>query len=104
MEKEFSLDFSIPEKTNLFSNYPNPFSTYTNISYQTSETGFVSLKIYDPDGFLVKTLVNDFKKSNYYNIDWYGDNDLGEKITGGKYILRMSLNNYTKSITIIVDK
>ena len=102
LNKATNVDFSLPDNTNLLANYPNPFSLSTNIRYQISEPGFISLKIYDIDGFLVKTLVNDFQKSNYYNLEWYGDDDNYKKLSPGRYILKMIINKYSKNLTIIL--
>ena len=102
LNKAANVDFSLPDNTNLLGNYPNPFSLSTNIRYQISEPGFVSLKIYDIDGFLVKTLVNDFQKSNYYNLEWLGDDDNYKKLSPGRYILKMIINKYSKNLTIIL--
>ena len=102
LNKSASIDFSLPDNTNLLGNYPNPFTLSTNIKYQISEPGFVSLKIYDIDGFLVKTLVNDYQISNYYNLEWYGDDDNYKKLSPGRYMLKMIINKYSKSLTIIL--
>ena len=50
----------------LLSNYPNPFNPSTIIPYRLKEGGYIKLYIYDMKGELVKTLVNQWQSSGYY--------------------------------------
>lgn len=50
---------TIPGEYKLYQNYPNPFNSMTNIKYQTPNTNFVVLKVYDLLGREAATLVND---------------------------------------------
>jgi len=49
----------LPITFKLEQNYPNPFNPSSNIMYQISESGFVSLKVYDVLGSNIATLVNE---------------------------------------------
>jgi hypothetical protein len=79
--REFALDF----------NYPNPFNPTTNIRYQLSAPARVSLKIYNALGQLVRALVRDNQQqpAGYYQVEWDGRNDFGQKVTSGMYFYRM---------------
>lgn len=59
-----------PREFRLEQNYPNPFNPTTDIQYQISEIGFVSLKIYDLLGREVATLVNEMKPPGIYHVRW----------------------------------
>ena len=43
---------------NLKQNYPNPFSTATNIEFNINKSAIVTLNLYDLNGSLVKTILN----------------------------------------------
>lgn len=48
----------VPSQFRLDQNYPNPFNPATRISFQTAEMGKISLKIYNVNGQLVLTALN----------------------------------------------
>lgn len=52
----------------LVQNYPNPFNPITNISFSIPSASKVTLKIYNPLGTDVATLIDDTKEAGYYNI------------------------------------
>ncbi len=49
----------IPDQFCLYPNYPNPFNHSTQISFDLPKSSFVNLSIYDINGRLVKTIVNE---------------------------------------------
>ncbi len=58
---------SLPERTLLLSNYPNPFNPTTKISYQLAAADRVTLKIYDVLGREIATLVNGRQVAGMYS-------------------------------------
>ncbi|MCK4353271.1 T9SS type A sorting domain-containing protein [candidate division WOR-3 bacterium] len=60
----------LPYAFSLSQNFPNPFCQKTVISYELPVVSKVSLKIYDVVGKLVKTLVNEEKRSGRYSVKW----------------------------------
>ena len=59
---------SQPEEFELFQNYPNPFNLLTNIGFNVSEFGFVSLKVFDVLGNEIANLINEEKAAGKYSV------------------------------------
>lgn len=51
-------------------NFPNPFNPNTRISWQSPESGWQTLKVYDVLGNEIITLVDEFKPSGFYEIEF----------------------------------
>jgi len=83
----------------LAQNYPNPFNPLTQINYNVGEGGLVNLKVYNILGMEVATLVNEYKPVGSYQVSFDG-NDL----SSGVYIYNLSVNNYTKTRKMILEK
>ena len=65
---EEQLFAGVPEKFNLSQNYPNPFNPSTEIKYDLTKSGNVSMKIYNQAGKEVYTLINGFKNAGSYSV------------------------------------
>ena len=63
-------EMTVPEKFVLYQSYPNPFNPVTTISFELPYTGDVSLKVFNILGQEVETLVNEFKNSGKYSIQF----------------------------------
>jgi outer membrane protein assembly factor BamB len=57
-------------KSDMLSNYPNPFNTGTRISYTLPDVLFVSLKVYDILGHEIITLVSEEKAAGTHTVEW----------------------------------
>tara|TARA_B100000959_G_scaffold219041_1_gene231265 strand:- start:83 stop:832 length:750 start_codon:yes stop_codon:yes gene_type:complete len=97
------IENTVPTVTSLSDNYPNPFNPTTNIEYNVSKSGFVSIVIYDMNGAEVRTLVSDVKSAASYSVAWNGLNNNGQSVSSGKYVYRMSAPGFTetKSMTLL---
>jgi len=83
----------------LFQNYPNPFNPSTIINYKLGEPGWVLLKVFNILGVEVATLVNEYKNSGNYSADF---NAL--KLSSGVYFCSLSINNFTQTRKMILEK
>ena len=70
----------IPDNFELFNAYPNPFNPSTTIKFNLAKSGNVNLKIYNIQGQLVKTLLD--------------NKDLNK----GQYKFNVNMDNYSSSI------
>jgi len=84
-------------------NFPNPFSQFTTITYSAPQPGKVSLKIYDVMGRQIKTLVNNEVAAGTYNIHWNVNDEKGNAVPAGIYLLRLNTGGYseTKKLSVI---
>jgi hypothetical protein len=70
-------------------NQPNPFNPTTYISFALPEAGHVTLRIYDAQGHLVRTLVNEERAADYHVAQWDGRDDAGVALSSGVYLYRL---------------
>jgi len=80
-------------------NFPNPFNPSTQINYNVGEGGLVNLKVYNILGMEVATLINEYKAAGNHQVSFDG-NDL----PSGVYIYRISVNDFTKTRKMILEK
>jgi hypothetical protein len=81
------------KKPSLFSlsqSIPNPFNHKTSFRYQLPAPVFVSLKVYDITGRLVRTLVDKEEKEGFYRRVWDGRDETQKPVSSGIYFVRLS--------------
>jgi len=72
------------------SNYPNPFNPKTNITFQLPQASQISLKIYNINGALIKTLINDQNKTKgTHSVKWNGTDDSHQGVASGIYLIKL---------------
>ncbi len=89
----------IPYEFILYQNYPNPFNPSTNIKSQVSESGFVSLKVYDVLGKEVATVINEEKPSGSYEIEFDATN-----LPSGVYFYRLQAGSFIETKKMVLMK
>ena len=70
-------------------NSPNPFNPVTTIKYATSKAGHVSLRIYNVQGALVKTLADKHVDAGQHEVSWDGRNSSGKPVSSGVYYAKV---------------
>ncbi|MCW8806337.1 MAG: T9SS type A sorting domain-containing protein, partial [Ignavibacteriaceae bacterium] len=93
------VKISGPTEFSLEQNYPNPFNPSTTIKYTIPESGNVKLKVYDSLGEEVATLVDEFKDSGSYDIEFSANG-----LSSGIYFYRLKTNNYDQIKKMILLK
>jgi len=75
----------------LKNSFPNPFSNYTTIEFMLQEkTLIVNLIVIDSKGSMVKTLLkNQSFSPGEHQVEWYGDDDAGQKVPNGIYFYKL---------------
>jgi hypothetical protein len=84
---------STPNDFDLQQNYPNPFNPTTSIPFSLDRSEFVSIEVYDQNGQLVKTLINEYKSAGIYEVNWDGTNNLGAMVASGPYFYTLRAGN-----------
>jgi hypothetical protein len=80
-------------------NYPNPFNPGTIISFSIPNSEFTQLKIYDALGTEINSLVNEYKQSGNYDIEFNAEN-----LPTGIYFYRLISGNYSDTKKMILLK
>jgi Secretion system C-terminal sorting domain len=93
----------LPNDFILYQNYPNPFNPSTKIKYTipdagTSKMQFVQLKVYDVLGNEIATLINEYKSSGSYEIEFNAT-----ELSSGVYFYQLRAGGFvdTKKIMLI---
>ena len=79
------LESTLPLKTELLSNYPNPFNPITNIPFRVGQPAFVTLEIFDTAGRKAAVLLNEFKPTGLHVIPWDATG-----LASGVYFIRLT--------------
>jgi hypothetical protein len=92
----------IPGEFALAQNYPNPFNAQTEIGFTTAG-GNTKLDIYDIKGAKIATVLDASLAPGAYSIVWDGKNSLGQAVSSGTYLYRLTDNSniQTKRMTLI---
>ncbi len=81
----------------LAQNYPNPFNPTTKIEYQLERAGNISLTIYNVQGKLIRTLVDNEQKAGVYTCSWDGLDNHGTPTASGVYLYQLKNEDRTLS-------
>ncbi len=80
-------------------NYPNPFNPSTKIYYDIERPEFVTLNIYDVNGKLINTLVNNSQPEGSYEVEFNGSG-----LSSGVYYYTLNRGNYNETRKMILMK
>ncbi|PKM75038.1 MAG: hypothetical protein CVU92_03435 [Firmicutes bacterium HGW-Firmicutes-17] len=95
---------ALPNDITLLQNYPNPFNPTTTIEYQIQRSDFVTIKIFDSIGKLIKNLINEEKQSGEYSVIFDGKNDAGQKVSSGVYFYQLQVGDFISNKKMILLK
>ncbi len=89
----------IPKDFSLRQNYPNPFNPVTYIVFDLPKRGYLSLKVYDVKGKLVRTLFSGELNAGSYKADF----DASE-FPSAAFFYRLETDSYSESRKMILIK
>ncbi|MBK7631925.1 MAG: T9SS type A sorting domain-containing protein [Ignavibacteriales bacterium] len=85
------------DQFSLSQNYPNPFNPSTKISWQSPTSGWQTLKIYDVLGNEIVTLVNEYKSTGSYEIEFDASG-----LTSGVYFYKLQVESFIETKKMIL--
>ena len=88
-----------PDRVSLSQNYPNPFNPTTQISFSLPSSSDINLSIYNGNGQMVKTLVNENMVKGVHSVEFNG-----EELNSGLYFYRLTTNEQTITKKMILVK
>ena len=94
-----TLENSLPQKSGLYNNYPNPFNPVTHLEFGISDLGFVSLKVYDILGKEVAVLVNQKLLPGRYKVKFNGS-----YFASGVYLYKLESGNFSETKRMMLLK
>ena len=100
---------TVPHKTRLLANYPNPFNPETWIPFELADDAKVKVQIYDVSGRFVRTLNPGYRSAGHY-VDrsaaayWDGFNFSGERVASGVYLYRLTAGDFSAMRRMLILK
>jgi len=93
-------EVSLPADFGLKQNYPNPFNPETTICFELPQAAHANIAIYNLQGQLIRTLVDDERIAGTHTIIWNGRNENGLPSATGIYLIRMQASNFSRTLKI----
>jgi hypothetical protein len=93
-----------PTAFGLSQNFPNPFNPTTVIEYQLPEQADVILQVFNVQGQLINTLVNNNQTAQSYKVVWDGRDMNGAMVPSGVYFYQIQANSFTETRALLFIK
>jgi choice-of-anchor B domain-containing protein len=87
------IDGTIVTEFALEQNYPNPFNPSTRIRFSIPSSEIVNLTVYNFLGEKITELVNEFKPSGIYEVDFNA-----ASLSSGLYLIKINAGSYSNTI------
>lgn len=97
-------DADLPTTAILIGAYPNPFNPTTRLAFDMAAPGMASLKIYDPAGRLVTSLVDEYRGAGRHEVVWNGRDQAGRMSSAGVYLYRFESGAYSRTMRVTLVK
>ena len=92
-------DVNLPNTVTLHQAYPNPFNPISNINYSVDIGQIINISVFDLNGRLIHTLVNDYHSPGNYIRNFSSHN-----LSSGIYFISLNNNNRIQTQKIILTK
>jgi hypothetical protein len=85
-------------------NYPNPFNPSTTISFELPKRERANLAVYNIEGKLVATLVDETLNAGFKEVTWHGKDARGNQVSTGVYFYRLTAGKRTIAKKMVLLK
>ena len=89
----------VPHTVELAANYPNPFNPTTSIEYALPRRAHVSLQVFDANGRLITTLVQQSQDAGWHRVEFIGDD-----LSSGIYYCRLQTDREIRTRKLLLLK
>ena len=98
-----AIEGELPESYSLGNAYPNPFNPETAILFSLPWEVDVQVTVYNQQGQMVRSLVNDTMGPGKFQVTWDGRDDNGVEVATGVYLYRIEAPNLSlhKKVTFL---
>jgi FtsP/CotA-like multicopper oxidase with cupredoxin domain len=93
-----------PSRYRLYPNHPNPFNPSTRIRFDVPTTSEVKIEVFDAQGRLVTTLVNESVRAGQHVVEFTARNADGSLLPSGAYFARMSSGEFVQTARMLLLK
>lgn len=90
---------NVPLNYSLSQNFPNPFNPVTNIYFEIPMVSYITLKVYNILGEVVKTLIDERREAGKYHIQFDAS-----ALSSGVYFYRLQANDFVQTRKFILMK
>jgi 5-hydroxyisourate hydrolase-like protein (transthyretin family) len=89
----------MPDGYKLFNIYPNPYNPETTIKFQIPQASFVTLKVYNIQGRLMKSILEKNMETGTYEVTFNSSN-----VSSGIYFVQMIANKFVGAKKMLIVK
>jgi hypothetical protein len=90
--------------TSLLGVHPNPFNPTTTVQFELASPARVRVRVYDVQGMLVRTLLDEDRAAGEHAINWDGRDNQGHALASGIYFMHMSAGLYQTTRKVVMLK
>lgn len=94
----------VPDRTEITAIAPNPFNPRTTVRFDLARSGATRLQIYDVQGRLVRTLVDQPLAAGRHEVAWNGDDDHGRRVHSGVFLARLVAGDQVSQSKLVLVK
>ena len=103
-ETSITADVSLPVRTELLANYPNPFNTATLIPFSLGSDGPARLEVFSVTGQRIIRLVDQSLTAGHHRTSWNGRDGEGRTVGSGVYFYRLTAQGLERSRRLLLLK